>query len=171
MPSIIFKERNINISLNLIDKNNQKVLNCKLFPIQLTSCTSASEFVMRMVTGSIKTRLDKTSWREKRRSKCTMDRVHSWRCTLVMWVATTPMERCTLWFIPNPLCLNLTAARMLLKKALIAPKLSHYWSATSRSRLKRVDWSYWFIFILLYQHLQEEGLWKVNKYSNFIKYK
>lgn len=61
IPSTIFKERNINISVNLIDKNSQKVLNCKLFSIQPTLSTSALEFVMKMAIGLLRIRQVRTS--------------------------------------------------------------------------------------------------------------
>lgn len=60
LPSTIFKERNINISLNLIDKNNQKVLNCKPYSIQPTSFIFALESVMKMAIGLLRIRLEKT---------------------------------------------------------------------------------------------------------------
>jgi hypothetical protein len=56
IPSTIFKERNINISLKLIDKNSQKVLNCKFFSIQPTLSTSVWEFAMKMVIGLLRIR-------------------------------------------------------------------------------------------------------------------
>lgn len=46
IPTTIFKERNINIPLGLVDRNGQRVLNCKTFFTQPTSSTSALECVM-----------------------------------------------------------------------------------------------------------------------------
>jgi hypothetical protein len=60
-PSTIFKERNINICLNLVDKNSQKVLNGKPYPKQQTSCTSALVCATITASGSLRTGRERTS--------------------------------------------------------------------------------------------------------------
>lgn len=61
LPNTIFKERNINISVNLTDSKGEKILNCNYYLIQPTSSIYVWEFVIQTVNGLPKIGQDKTS--------------------------------------------------------------------------------------------------------------
>jgi len=54
LPSIILKERNFDMTFELVNENGQKILNCNSIINQLISFISVSWFVMLMDSGSQK---------------------------------------------------------------------------------------------------------------------
>lgn len=119
-PTTIFKERNINISVNLVDMNNEKIMNCKSFSIQPTSSIFAWEFVMLMENGLQKIGWVKTLWKEKQKWRCIMEKDPSLRCTQEMSAEAILKEKSTLSSIPRPQCSSFQVTPRLLKKWWIA---------------------------------------------------
>ena len=111
------------------------------------SCIFALEFVTAMENGSLRTKLGKTSWRERQKWNSTTDRAHFWRYTPDKWAEATKMESWTLWSTPNPLCCNSQATAHPSREKWTAALSSPSWSKISASGPKRKSdplWSLWF---------------------------
>lgn len=108
-PEVIYKERNFNIGVKLVDFNNRIVRNCTFFLIQLTSSTSAALFRHAKLIGSMRTEPEIHSWREKQKSNSIKEKLLSWNSTLGTWAGSILKEKLTWSSTPSPPLLNMRA--------------------------------------------------------------